>query len=236
MAEPATGRPAHSSSPASDVAMALLRAFIEAGVGDLVVAPGSRSQALALAAAELERVGALRLHVRIDERGAAFLALGLAVESGRPALVVTTSGTAVANLHPGVLEAHHSGVPLIVLSADRPAELRGIRSNQTTMQPGIFAGAVRLERDVTAPEGAAGETDAAARLAREGIAASLGRDASGAFVAHPGPGPVHLNLQLREPLSAPITLDPPAGSTTAHPIASRAGTTIATGATPGPEA
>ncbi|MDQ0577815.1 2-succinyl-5-enolpyruvyl-6-hydroxy-3-cyclohexene-1-carboxylic-acid synthase [Agromyces albus] len=204
MAEPA---PERRRSPASDATMALFASFVRAGVIDVVVAPGSRSQALALAAAEFERVGAIRLHVRIDERGAAFLALGLAVESGRPTLVVTTSGTAVANLHPAVLEAHHSGVPLIVLSADRPAELRGIRSNQTTMQPGIFAGAVRLERDAAAPEGAPGETDAAARLAREAVAAALGRDDSGAFVPHPGPGPVHLNLQLREPLSAAITLD-----------------------------
>ena len=187
--------------------MALLSAFVRAGVRDVVVAPGSRSQALALAAAELERVGAIRLHVRIDERGAAFLALGTAVESGRPAVVVTTSGTAVANLHPAVLEAHHSGVPLIICSADRPAELRGIRSNQTTMQPGIFAGAVRLERDVAAPEGEQGEADAAARLARDAVAAALGRDASGESVPHPGPGPVHLNLQYREPLSAVIELD-----------------------------
>ena len=187
--------------------MALLSAFVREGVRDVVVAPGSRSQALALAAAELERVGAIRLHVRIDERGAAFLALGTAIESGRPAVVVTTSGTAVANLHPAVLEAHHSGVPLIICSADRPAELRGIRSNQTTVQPGIFAGAVRLERDVAAPEGAAGEADAAARLAREAVDAALGRDDAGDSVPHPGPGPVHLNLQFREPLSAVLTLD-----------------------------
>ena len=187
--------------------MALLSAFVREGVRDVVVAPGSRSQALALAAAELERVRAIRLHVRIDERGAGFLALGTAVESGRPALVVTTSGTAVANLHPAVLEAHHSGVPLIVCSADRPAELRGIRSNQTTMQPGIFAGALRLERDIGAPEGEPGETDAAADLAREAVAASLGRDAAGVPTPHPGPGPVHLNLQYREPLSAVVTLD-----------------------------
>lgn len=206
--------------------MALLEAFIDGGVRDLVVAPGSRSQALALAAAELERIGAVRLHVRVDERGAAFLALGLAIESGRPALVITTSGTAVANLHPAVLEAHHSGVPLIVLSADRPAELRGIRSNQTTMQPGIFAGAVRLERDVSAPDGTAGETDAAARLARDALTASLGGDATGAFAPHPGPGPVHLNLQLREPLSAPITLDPPSPAD-ATPTAN-AGVTVTT--------
>ena len=187
--------------------MALLSSLVREGVRDVVVAPGSRSQALALAAAELERVGAIRLHVRIDERGAAFLALGTAVESGHPAVVVTTSGTAVANLHPAVLEAHHSGVPLIVCSADRPAELRGIRSNQTTMQPGIFAGALRFERDVAAPEGEHGEADAIARLARDAVAAALGRDAAGQPVSHPGPGPVHLNLQFREPLSAVITLD-----------------------------
>ena len=196
-------------SPASDAATALLAALVREGVRDVVVAPGSRSQALALAAAELERVGAIRLHVRIDERGAGFLALGTAVESGRPAVVVTTSGTAVANLHPAVLEAHHAGVPLIVCSADRPVELRGIRSNQTTVQPGIFAGAMRLERDVAAPDGSAGEADAATRLAREAVDAALGRDASGDPEPHPGPGPVHLNLQYREPLSAVVALDEP---------------------------
>lgn len=185
----------------------MLSELIRLGATDVVVAPGSRSQALALAAAELERVGAIRLHVRIDERGAGFLALGLAVESGRPAVVVTTSGTAVANLHPAVLEAHHAGVPLIVVTADRPAELRGIRSNQTTMQPGIFAGAVRLERDVEAPDGRPGEADAADALAREAFGAALGVDADGVLVPRPGPGPVHLNLQLREPLSAAVELD-----------------------------
>jgi 2-succinyl-5-enolpyruvyl-6-hydroxy-3-cyclohexene-1-carboxylate synthase len=123
--------------------------------------------------------------------------------------VVTTSGTAVANLHPAVLEAHHAGVPLIVCTADRPVELRGIRSNQTTVQPGIFAGAVRLERDVGAPDGSPGEADAATRLAREAVDAALGRDASGDPVPLPGPGPVHLNLQYREPLSAVVDLDEP---------------------------
>ncbi|MFF2493882.1 2-succinyl-5-enolpyruvyl-6-hydroxy-3-cyclohexene-1-carboxylic-acid synthase [Agromyces sp. NPDC058064] len=196
-------------APSSAFSVALLEEFVRAGVLDVVVAPGSRSQAIALAAAEFEKQGLVRLHVRLDERGAGFLALGLAVESGRPAVVVTTSGTAVANLHPAVLEAHHSGVPLVLLTADRPAELRGIRSNQTTMQPGIFAGAVRLERDVTAPEGAPGETAAAAKLAREVVAAALGRDADGGLVAHPGPGPVHLNLQLREPLSSPVDVSMP---------------------------
>jgi 2-succinyl-5-enolpyruvyl-6-hydroxy-3-cyclohexene-1-carboxylate synthase len=216
------------ASPATASALALLSELVRLGVTDVVVAPGSRSQALALAAAELERVGAIRLHVRIDERGAGFLALGLAVESGRPALVVTTSGTAVANLHPAVLEAHHAGVPLIVVTADRPAELRGIRSNQTTVQPGIFAGAMRLERDVAAPDGRPGEADAAAGLAREAFRAALGVDADGELVPHPGPGPVHLNLQLREPLSTAVEVaegDVPradaAASVTRTPAAAR---------------
>ncbi|MFF2370601.1 2-succinyl-5-enolpyruvyl-6-hydroxy-3-cyclohexene-1-carboxylic-acid synthase [Agromyces sp. NPDC058110] len=195
-------------SPATASALALLSGFVRSGVRDVVVAPGSRSQALALAAAELERVGAIRLHVRIDERGAGFLALGLAIESRRPAVVVVTSGTAVANLHPAVLEAHHAGVPLIVCSADRPLELRGIRSNQTTVQPGIFADAVRLERDVAAPtEADDDEADAAARLARTAVAVSLGLDERGEPSAHPGPGPVHLNLQYSEPLSSAVHLD-----------------------------
>ena len=82
--------------------------------------------------------------MRIDERTAAFLALGLALRSGRPVPVATTSGTAVANLHPAVLEASHAGVPLLALTADRPAELVGTGANQTIVQPGIFGGAVRL--------------------------------------------------------------------------------------------
>ncbi|EPR77099.1 2-succinyl-5-enolpyruvyl-6-hydroxy-3- cyclohexene-1-carboxylic-acid synthase [Leifsonia rubra CMS 76R] len=159
-----------------------------------MVSPGSRSQALALAAAEFEKQGLLRLRVRIDERVGAFLALGLAVETGSPVLVVTTSGTAVANLHPAVLEAHHSAVPLIIISADRPDSLRGIGSNQTTQQPGIFGTAVHHTWDVDAPTGAAGEMDAAAQLARDAVAAVN--------------GPVHLNLSFAEPLSAPFTWHP----------------------------
>ncbi|QAY72269.1 2-succinyl-5-enolpyruvyl-6-hydroxy-3-cyclohexene-1-carboxylic-acid synthase [Agromyces protaetiae] len=195
------------AAPASRYSLALLTELIALGVTDVVVAPGSRSQAIALAAAELERAELVRLHVRIDERGAGFLALGLALESGRPAVVVTTSGGAVANLHPAIVEAHHSGVPLIALTADRPAELRGIRSNQTTVQPGIFAGAVRFERDVEAPVGADDETDAAAKLAKRAYDAALGVDDRGEPIVHPGPGPVHVNLQLREPLSSAIGVD-----------------------------
>ncbi|TAL42553.1 MAG: 2-succinyl-5-enolpyruvyl-6-hydroxy-3-cyclohexene-1-carboxylic-acid synthase [Salinibacterium sp.] len=184
-----------TDSPATDFAVALLDEFVRLGVRDIVLSPGSRSQALALAAAEFERVGLVRLRVRVDERVAAFLALGIAAESDRPAIVITTSGTAVANLHPAVLEAHHAGVPLIVISADRPESLRGIGSNQTTEQPGIFGGAVQHSWDVGAPTGDTGETDAAAQLARDAVAA-----------AH---GPVHLNLAFAEPLSAAFALEPP---------------------------
>jgi len=193
-------------APASAFALALLGEFVALGVTDVVVSPGSRSQALALAAAELERHDLIRLHVRIDERGAGFLALGLGLESGRPALVITTSGTAVANLHPAVLEAHHTGVPLIALTADRPADLRGIRSNQTTIQPGIFAEALRLERDVP-PPGADGDAETASALARRAYDAARGVDDRGTPIAHPGPGPVQLNLQFREPLSSAIAVD-----------------------------
>ncbi|MBG6055376.1 2-succinyl-5-enolpyruvyl-6-hydroxy-3-cyclohexene-1-carboxylate synthase [Salinibacterium sp. CAN_S4] len=184
-----------TKSPATDFAVALLDEFVRLGVRDVVLGPGSRSQALALAAAEFERVGLLRLRVRIDERVGGFLALGIAVETRTPVLLVTTSGTAVANLHPAVLEAHHSGVPLIVLSGDRPDELRGIGSNQTTEQPGIFGSAVTRTWDVGAPIGAPGEQDAAAQLARDAVAAAS--------------GPVHLNLSFAEPLSAPLRLEAP---------------------------
>jgi len=177
-----------SSSPATAFAVALLDEFVELGVRDIVLSPGSRSQALALAAAELERAGLVRLRVRIDERVAGFLALGLAIESKSPVLIITTSGTAVANLHPAVLEAHHSAVPLIVISADRPDELRGIASNQTTHQPGMFGVAVRREWDIPAPTG--GDEQSAVDLARDVIAAAT--------------GPLHVNLAFREPLSGAL--------------------------------
>jgi 2-succinyl-5-enolpyruvyl-6-hydroxy-3-cyclohexene-1-carboxylate synthase len=191
--------PNRSSSPATDFSVALLHEYVRLGLTDVVLSPGSRSQALALAVAEYERAGLLRLRVRIDERVGGFLALGLAVETARPVLIVTTSGTAVANLHPAVLEAHHSGVPLIVASADRPDELRHIGSNQTAEQPGIFGAATTRNWDVSAPVGDDGEADLAASIAHDSWVA--------ATVGHSGrPGPVHLNLAFREPLSGPVTL------------------------------
>ncbi len=186
-------RPRADGSAASEFAVAFFAELIRLGLREVVVCPGSRSQALALAAAEFERAGLLRVRVRIDERSAGFLALGLARESGIPVVVVTTSGTAVANLHPAVLEASHSGVPLVVVTADRPAELLGVGANQATVQAGIFGTAVRREWDVAAPTSAGG----AAELATE-VVTGL-RDPAMA-------GPVHVNLAFRDPLSAAVPL------------------------------
>lgn len=182
-----------TGNPATDAALALLTQLVREGLRHLVLSPGSRSQALALVAAELERVGAVELHVRIDERVGGFLALGIAAETGHPAAIVTTSGTATANLLPAVLEAHHSNIPMLVLTADRPAQMRGIRSNQTTVQAGMYGAAVRRALDVAAPTSAHGETDAFTRLAGQAWCAALDET-----------GPVHLNLAFREPLSVAV--------------------------------
>ncbi|WP_368497481.1 thiamine pyrophosphate-binding protein [Herbiconiux sp. A18JL235] len=182
-----------AASPAATFSARLVRAFAALGVKHAVVSPGSRSQSLALALAELEQQGVITVHVRIDERVAAFTALGIGRESGRPALVVTTSGTAVANLLPAVVEASHSGVPMIVLSADRPASLRGTGSNQTTIQPGMFGEFARAEVDLAPPR--PDSLPAASDLAA--WAFEMATDARAA-------GPVHLNLQFVEPLSGEV--------------------------------
>lgn len=184
-------------APASVFAAEFLIHVVEMGVQHIVLSPGARSQALALVAAELERRGDVKLHVRIDERSAGFVALGLAVESRIPAVVITTSGSAVANLHPAVLEAHHAGVPMIVLTADRPEELREIGSNQTTHQHDIFGPAVRLSVDEPAPVPGATAERRGAELAGEAFIAATDRYA---------PGPVHLNVAFREPLSSNISV------------------------------
>lgn len=191
--------PLAGRAPATDAAAALLGRLVELGVGHVVVSPGSRSQALALVAAELESRGAVRVHVRIDERVAGFTALGVGRESGMPAVVVCTSGTAVANLLPAALEAHHAGVPLILLTADRPPELRGVGANQTTRQPGMFAPNMRLEEDLPVPDevdadGTGEQSAMLRRVAEDAVAAALGAGTRQA-------GPVHLNLPLRDPLA-----------------------------------
>jgi len=161
---------------------------------DFWLAPGARSQSLAIAVAQLADAGLANLYVRLDERSLGFSALGAAVYGG-PQVIITTSGTAVANLHPAVLEAHHSGIPLILLTADRPEELRGVGSNQTTNQVGIFSDAVLECIDVPAPT--LQELDQLPHKAKELVEKAV-------LLAWGKTQPIQLNLQFREPLSAVI--------------------------------
>ena len=186
-------------------AVALIAQFCAQGVTDLVLAPGSRSAPLALAAAAADARDELRLHVRLDERSAGFLALGLAKGSRRCVPVVTTSGTAVGNLVPAVMEAHHAGVPLLVVSADRPLELVGFGVNQTTDQRGLFDSFVRYRAQVEASAAPISWQAQAARavLAAEG---SASRD----------PGPAHLNVALTVPLVGAATPPPPSVHEVVH--------------------
>lgn len=227
---PATGQPLQAAAYADR----LVAALAAAGVADIVVCPGSRSQSIALAAARGARSGGVALHVRIDERSAAFLALGLARETGTPAAVVVTSGTAVANLAPAFLEAHHSDVPLLAITADRPAELQGIRANQTTRQPGALGEGARVVLDVAAEALVDPEADAVAA-----VRAALGwREGA----AHTEPGPVQLNLALREPLSGGPVAAGPAVARVARPplprsaLRAAARTVVIAGADAGPAA
>ena len=116
-------------NPSTLLARVIVRQIIEAGVTDVVISPGSRNAPLSLAFYQASTKGLIKLHVRIDERTAAFFALGIAKASGRPVPIVCTSGTAVANYHPAVLEASHTNIPLLVLTADRPASLRKTGAN-----------------------------------------------------------------------------------------------------------
>ena len=130
-------------------ATVLVDELVRHGVTDAVLAPGSRSTPLALAFTADER---LRVHVRIDERSAVFLAVGLIRGTGRPVPVVCTSGTATAHFHAAVMEADQSRLPLVVLTADRPPELRGIGANQTVDQVNLYGTTVRWSCDVGVPE------------------------------------------------------------------------------------
>lgn len=186
--------PRPTGSGAVDQSVALWSALAELGLRDAVLAPGSRSAPLVYALAAAEVGERIRAHVRIDERAAAFTALGLSRhDPAHPAAVVTTSGTATAHLHAAVMEAHHSRIPLLVLTADRPAELREVGANQTTRQAGMFRSLVRLAVDLPAPTAAAAtalELRTAVSTAARALAAAGGEH----------PGPVHLNLSFRDPL------------------------------------
>ncbi len=166
----------------TELGRAVVGRLLESGIREIVLAPGSRNAPLAFAAYDAAEAGLVRLHTRLDERSAGFLALGL-TKVGSPAAVICTSGTAVANLHPAMLEAAHAGVPLVAVTADRPERLRGTDANQTTDQIGIFGpliptvdlGTVEVVRDDTASGDRRGAAD------RHGL-------------------PLHLNVRLDDPL------------------------------------
>ena len=163
------------------------------GLREVVVAPGSRSTPMAMAFYDLDRGGRLRLHVRIDERSAAFTALGLAKASRRPVAVLCTSGTAAANFHPAVIEASEAGVPLLVLTADRPPELRATGASQTVDQVKLYGEAVRWYAEAEVPQLRPGVAGYWRSLACQAWAQAAGD--TGTF-----PGPVHVNLPFRDPL------------------------------------
>jgi len=177
-------------------AATLVDEWARAGVTDVVVAPGSRSTPLALAV----DAAPLRVHVYLDERSAAFFALGLALASGRPAPVIVTSGTAAAELHPAIVEAHHAHVPLVVCTADRPVELHDVGAPQTIEQRHLYGTVLRWQLDLGAV------ADLPPSAWRSVAARSIGAATGGVL----GPGPVQLNLGFRDPLVAsPGDLVPP---------------------------
>ena len=169
------------SDQSTNLARHIVRRLIELGISDVVIAPGSRNAPLSLAFADAAERGLVRTHIRIDERGAAFYALGIAKATKRYVPVVSTSGTAVANFFPAVLEAYHSNERLLLLTADRPERLRKTGANQTTLQQGIFGTFVLKAIDTsTAFE--------PSHLLSNG-------------------GPVHFNLQFDEPLLPSVSSD-----------------------------
>jgi 2-succinyl-5-enolpyruvyl-6-hydroxy-3-cyclohexene-1-carboxylate synthase len=180
-------------NPATALGTVLADELVRCGLREAVVAPGSRSAPLAMALFDRAQAGDLRLHVRIDERSAAFTALGLAKASRRPTALVCTSGTAAAHFHAAVIEADESGVPLLVLTADRPPELRGTGANQTIDQLKLYGTAVRWFCETGVPEARPGMVGYWRSLACRAWAAAAGQ-------AGGWPGPVHMNVPLREPL------------------------------------
>lgn len=197
-------------------ATAFLGELAASGVRHVVVAPGSRSTPLVLAVAA---DGRFSTTVHLDERSAGFFALGIGKATGRPAVVIMTSGTATANLFPAVIEAHQDSVPLIVLTADRPHRLRDVGANQAIDQVGLYGSYVRWFADV-AP---ASSDDAALRHLRGQAARSVAR-ATG-----PDAGPVHLNFPFDKPLE-PDTREPAPAAAAAPAVR------ITRGApTPGPD-
>lgn len=206
-AQAGTGRSVGQAPlPASlHAALQVVLSLVRLGVRDVVLAPGSRSAPFVPVLAAAEQAGLVRVRVVVDERSAGFVALGVARAAlvdgwRRPAAVITTSGTAVANLHPAVAEADAAEVPMLVISADRPHELVGTGANQTTEQTGIFGRAVRAVVDLPA--------DLSTDLGQERAAAAIGGQLRRAVEAARGwltndPGPAQVNIRFRPPLALP---------------------------------
>jgi 2-succinyl-5-enolpyruvyl-6-hydroxy-3-cyclohexene-1-carboxylate synthase len=188
-------------------ARAAVEELAAAGVDAACVCPGSRSTPLTVALADADDI---RIFSHLDERSAAFFALGRGKRTGRPTPVVTTSGTATANLHPAVMEASQARVPLLVLTADRPPELRDSGANQTVDQEKLYGGAVRHYRDLPEPEADARKL----RSLRTAVCRAVGESTGS------NPGPVHLNVPFRKPLE-PVEVedDVPADFADEHPLA-----------------
>ncbi len=201
-------------NPATAFGLTFADELIRCGLRDVVLAPGSRSTPLAMAFFDAEQRGLIRLHVRIDERSASFVALGLAKAARRPVAVLCTSGTAAANFHPAVVEADESCVPLLLLTADRPPELRATGANQAIDQVKLYGSAVRLFCEVGVPERRRGAVGYWRSLSCQAWALASG--SAGAL-----PGPVHLNLALRDPL----TPDSPESQDWPEPLDGRPGGT-----------
>ena len=184
-------------NPSTAQARVVVDELIRGGVRDVVLCPGSRNAPLAFALADADRAGRLRLHVRIDERTAGYLAIGLAVAAGAPVCVAMTSGTAVANMGPAVVEANYARVPLIVLSANRPYELLGTGANQTMEQLGYFGSQVRAAISLGLAEDSPEKLDSLNAQWRSATCRVIAA-ATGARTANAGP--VQFDIPLREPL------------------------------------
>jgi 2-succinyl-5-enolpyruvyl-6-hydroxy-3-cyclohexene-1-carboxylate synthase len=178
-------------NPSTAEARVIVDELVRNTVSHVVLCPGSRNAPLSLALFDAASSGRLQLHVRIDERGAAFLALGIAARTGRPVAALCTSGTAAANFHPAVLEADRAGVPLIVLTADRPLDLRAAGANQVVDQHRLYGGSVRYFDEFAVAERRAGQNAYWRSQICRAWNAAYGEWRS---------GPVHLNLPFREPL------------------------------------
>src|ERR1700704_1935622 len=195
-------------NPSTAQARVVVDELIRGGVRDVVLCPGSRNAPLAFALQDADRAGRIRLHVRIDERTAGYLAIGLAVAERAPVCVAMTSGTAVANLGPAVVEANYARVPLIVLSANRPYELLGTGANQTMEQLGYFGTQVRENISLGLAEEMPERMDSLNAQWRSATCRVLVA-ATGSRTANAGP--VQFDIPLREPLVPDASDDPVTG-------------------------